>query len=669
MVRRRDIAARIIFYADMPCARPYQGRAHCLYRLMEQTMVLEVKGLALSYGADVVLRDVTFQVNESDRIAVAGYNGCGKTTLLNILTGEMDSSAGSFTLKSNATMGYLKQTIGLKDGNTVYTEMKSVGGADRLLARMKELERTMGADAELVAEYETVSARYEAIDGYNLDFNIKRILSGMSFAPDSYDKGVTVLSGGEKTRLALAKLLIMQPDLLVLDEPTNHLDIETMEWLEQFLSGYKGAIILVSHDRYFLDHVSTRTLEIMNGIGRMYTGNFTAYISQREHNETREQQLHERTLAEAEKLRDYAQRNIARASTSKMAKSRLKMLDKLDTDDIENTSHIKVKFAIQPLSEPYKEVITAKDLTISIGGRTLIKDLDFELLRGEHLAIIGSNGTGKTTLLKTLLGRHAPQSGRLRMGGGVKLGYLEQNLFGIKADNPIGYIWDLYPSMTQLEIRNLLASVGFRGEDVFTPAAGLSGGELARLNLARISLEHPNLLILDEPTNHLDIYTKDMVYEALGEYGGTMVVVTHDRHLIEAMGCRILVLNGQTGRFYRDYAAYCGSREDTAQNAPDSERKTADEKPQRATQPLPEIKKQPSQKELRQERAKERERRIYLEVRIEELEEDIAYLQAELEKPETVTDHEKLSELCGILDGEREELAALSEEWLQNYAD
>lgn len=632
-------------------------------------MILEVNGVALSYGADAVLKNITFQLNEGERMAVVGYNGCGKTTLLNILTGELEATAGFFALKNRATMGYLKQTAGLNPSNTVYSEMKSAGGADRILARMKELEKTMASDAALVEEYETVSARYEAIDGYNLDFNIKRILSGMSFAQDSYEKSVAVLSGGEKTRLALAKLLIMNPDLLVLDEPTNHLDIDTLEWLEQFLSGYKGSVLVVSHDRYFLDRIATRTIEIQNGVSRMYSGNFSAYLFQKEQSDTREQEIHKRAVAEADKLRDYAERNLARASTAKMAQSRVKMLNKLDLSEPEKGNHIKVKFKIEPQGDPYKDVIIAKSLCVAAGGKTLVRDFNLTLLRGEHLAVIGANGTGKTTLLKTLLGKHPPHSGRLRMGGGVKLGYLEQNLFGIRAKNPLEYIWDIYPAMTQLEIRNLLASVGFRGDDAFTPAAGLSGGELARLNLARISLEHPNLLILDEPTNHLDIYTKDVMCEALRDYAGTMIVVTHDRYLIETLNCRILLIDRARGELYPSYRHYRDGKSEPQEVSEQENSEAYNKTPARTTEPLSEKKKPQSSKEQRQGRAKERERRLYLEGRIEQLEDDIAFLESELEKTENASDYERVAEICGMLEGEKEELAQLGDEWLNDYAD
>ncbi|MEA5050220.1 MAG: ABC-F family ATP-binding cassette domain-containing protein [Oscillospiraceae bacterium] len=624
-------------------------------------MILEVNSVAVSFGANEVLRDVSFQVHEKERVALVGYNGCGKTTLLSVVTGELAASSGSFALKSRATLGYQKQMSSLDAAKTVYEEMKSVNDADALLARMKRLEATMGDDPALVAEYEEVSAKYDAIDGYNLDFNIKKILNGMGFPKETHDKRVGVLSGGERTRLALAKLLIMNPDLLVLDEPTNHLDIDTLEWLESFLLGYGGAILAVSHDRHFLDAVPTKIVEIQNGKSRVYNGNFTEYLRQKEENERREQAVYERTEQLAEKLSDYVDKNLVRASTSNMAKSRRKQLEKLDRTPPENAAHVKIKLAIEPYGEPYKEVLTAADLSVRAGGRVLIEHLDLTVLRGERLAIIGANGTGKTTLLKTILGKNPPAAGRVRLGGGVRIGYLEQNLSATRSRNPLYYIWDLYPSMDQLGIRSLLASVGFRGEDVFNDAHGLSGGELARLNLARISLEHPNLLVLDEPTNHLDIYTKDILYDSLRTYAGTMLVVTHDRYLIECIDSRVLALEPGGWKLFENYRQYRQWRETGEEPAPERAAPAAAEAPREESSA--------SQKEQRRERAKERERKTALEKRIAELESDVFYMEEDMKKPEITSDYIKLSELSGRLDAARDELAVLSDEWLEKFAD
>ncbi len=627
-------------------------------------MVLDVSSVAMSFGGNVVLRDVSFQIHEKERVSLVGYNGCGKTTLLNIITGELTATGGFVVLKNKATIGYQKQMSGLSPEKTIYTEMKSVNDADKLLARMKELEATMANDDSLIEEYEEVSAKYDAVDGYNLDFNIKKILNGLGFPKETHDKKVGVLSGGEKTRLALAKLLIMKPDLLILDEPTNHLDIDTLEWLEEFLLNYEGAILAVSHDRHFLDAVSTKTVEISGGKSKIYNGNFSAYLRQKQENDEREEREYEKTVEKAEKLGDYVARNLVRASTSNMAKSRRKQLEKLDLSAPESSNHVKVKLDIIPANEPYKEVITAKELCVKAGGRTLVNKLDFELLRGERLTIVGANGTGKTTLLKVLLNKNSPASGRVRLGGGVKISYLEQQLSATRSKNPLEYIWDLYPSMNQLEIRSLLASVGFRNEDVFIDARGLSGGELARLNLAKISLEHPNLLVLDEPTNHLDIYTKDILYDALEAYEGTMIVVTHDRYLMECINSKILLLTDNEWKLFESYKQYREYRETgkVTLAAPGTASKKSEEKKNEAESLL-------SQKELRAFRAKERERKAYIDKRIEELEISVDDLTEQINSPEVASDHTKLSELYIQLEESKAELNSLSDEWLLNYSD
>ncbi|MEG0751137.1 MAG: ABC-F family ATP-binding cassette domain-containing protein [Oscillospiraceae bacterium] len=632
-------------------------------------MILESDNISLFYGANEVLRSVSFRVDERDRLGIAGHNGCGKTTLLNILTGELLPSGGSFSLKNGATLGYLKQTAGLCSDNTVYAEMKSVGRADELLARMKRLEREMGGDPSLLEEYERVSSRYEAMDGYNLDYNIKKILNGMSFPESEYDKKVSVLSGGEKTRLALAKLLMSSPDLLVLDEPTNHLDITTLEWLEKFLLDYSGAIVLVSHDRQFLDDICNKTLEIRGGVARMFKGNFSTYLALREADDAREKEVYERTSREADKLRDYARRNMARASTSNMAKSRLKMLDRLDLSAPESAAHVDVHFSIKPLIEPYKEVLTLTGLELAVGTRILVRDLDLELLRGERLAIIGPNGTGKTTLLRCIAGKHPPKTGRLRLGGGVKMSVLEQNLYDLRAENPVEYIWGLYPAMSQLEIRSLLASVGFRGDDAFTACSGLSGGELARLGLARISLEHPNLLVLDEPTNHLDIYSKDLLYDALREYEGTLVVVTHDRFLMQTLDCRILQLaDDGSHAVFESYALCRAAANDESVPAETKPEKTVSGgKPDGALEQTKSV--VANAKEERRKRARDRERRAFVEQRIDELEGEVYDLESQLSLPEIATDCDKLAKVCELLDKNKSELSELSDEWLECFCD
>ncbi len=620
-------------------------------------MVLSVRDLSFSYGGNRVLTDVSFQIEEKERAALVGYNGCGKTTLLHLISGELAPDTGEISLKSNAVVGILKQDSGLDPARTVEGEMKSANNADQLLERMKRLERALAEDPSLIDEYNEVTQRYESINGYELDYRIRKLLIGMGFPEETWSKRVGVLSGGEKTRLSLAKLLLQEPDLLLLDEPTNHLDLETMDWLEDYLKEYAGAVLMVSHDRHFLDATCGKTVDLQNGKTKSYSCAFGEYVRRKAEDERVERIHYQQTLEEAEKLRDYAERNIVRASTSNMAKSRLKMLDRLDLTAPEDSRHVDLKFTITPSGEPYKEVLVMEGLTVGVAGHKLCEDLDLTIRRGERYAVIGQNGIGKTTLLKTITGRLRPMAGRCIIGGGVRIGIQDQNVFGVTNENPLMYIWDRYPSMSQLEVRSLLALVGFRGESVFTASSGLSGGELARLNLARLSLEHPNFLLMDEPTNHLDIFSKETLYEALKDYEGTLLIVSHDRWFIEQLNCRVILMENGTARVFENYAAYRDWYRSGKAEARAAVREA--EKPA----------KQANQKDQRREKAQYRQRKAELEKLIEQLEGEEKEINAALEAPETVSDAARLTELCSRLDEVKKELSDYMDEYLLNYMD
>lgn len=620
-------------------------------------MVLSVENLSFSYGANQVLRDVSFQIEETDRVGLVGYNGCGKTTLFGVLTGDLYPDGGTVSVKEGAILGYLKQNNGLIASHSVKEEMEKANNADEMLRRMKALEQAMGDRPELLEEYRRVSERYEAIDGYHLNYQIRKLLLGMGFPEDTWDKHVAVLSGGEKTRLSLAKLLLQSPDILLLDEPTNHLDLNTLDWLEGYLKTYRGAVLVVSHDRHFLDAVCGKTIQLQNGKTKTYNCGFSEYLVRKEQDDIIERKHYEQTMEKAEKYQEFAERNMARASTRNMAKSRLKMLERLDLTAPEEGRHTDLKFEIVPDSEPYKDVLSLENLSIGVSGRVLCSGLDLLMERGDRVAVVGNNGCGKTTLLKTILGEQRPMGGRVVIGGGVKIGVQEQNVFHVENSSPLMYIWDRYPQMDQLQVRKLLALVGFRNEDVFTEAGGLSGGELARLNMARLSLEHPNFLILDEPTNHLDIFTKQILFDALNEYTGTLLLVSHDRWLIEQLDCKVLSMEEGKAVFYEDYAAF--------RKAAQAERNAAD--------PVADVPKKKNEninaKELRKQKAEYRQRKSFLEKKISELEAEEKDLQASIADPANATNADLLTELCTKLDEVRNDLSGFIDEYLEEYSE
>ncbi len=525
-------------------------------------MLIHLEKLGKSFGEKVVLHDVSASVEKEDRIGIVGQNGAGKTTLLKILTGVYTDYDGEFSVTHGVTLGYLEQNAKLDVTLDIYGEMRSsFAPVLDAMAQMQILEKKMAAspdDAALLEKHDELQNIIDAADGYNMDVNIKKVLSGMGFAQDTWSKNVGVLSGGELTRLRLAKLLLEKPDVLILDEPTNHLDFATMEWLENYLKGYSGAVLVVSHDRYFLDNVCTKIWEVSFQTMTTYKGNFSAYLPQKEAADALRQKQHDADVALAEKLQDYIDRNLVRASTTKMAQSRRKQLEKLEITEAPQDETNQLKFRFEYDVEPWNELVLLKNLTIKIGGRTLLEPFTYTVCRGQRLIIAGPNGAGKSTLMQVLDGKRRPSGGMVRLGTGARPSIFAQQQNRIGAGRVIDVIWNKYPRMTELEVRSHLAKLGFRGETVFKPCEALSGGELARLRFAEIVLERPNLLFLDEPTNHLDIYTRENLTEALMAYTGTLLLVTHDRHLMNSLACPILYLEDGKAVIYPSYDALMG---------------------------------------------------------------------------------------------------------------
>lgn len=599
------------------------------------------------------LRNISCVLDAQDRAGIIGENGAGKTTLIKIITGELYPDDGIVTLAHGATVGYLEQNSVLDPACTVYGEMENAfRSVLDAMDEMKRLERQMAecpGDHMLLERHAQLSAVVDAADGYNMDTQIKKILNGMAFPAPDYQKSVAVLSGGEHTRLCLAKLLLQKPDLLILDEPTNHLDFETMEWLESYLKTYPGAILVVSHDRYFLDAVCNRIFEIEDNTLTAYKGNYSAYLPQKEAAVALQQKQHDADMEKAAKLEDYIARNLVRASTTKMAQSRRKQLEKMEITEAPRTSHTDLKFRFTFDVTPYNEILTAKNISVTLGGKRLVEGLDLLVKRGERLVIAGPNGAGKSTLLRVLDGKLRPQAGTVRLGAGAKPSVFEQQQLR-RGGTVISTIWDKYPKFTELEVRSHLAKLNFRGEDVFKPCSALSGGELARLRFAEILLEKPNLLFLDEPTNHLDIYTRESLGAALASYEGTLVLVTHDRYLMNSLACPILFIeNGKTS-LYEDYDAMMH------RGAVPPEKNIAPEKTASAG-------KAAYGKEQRRRRAELRTRIKALEDEMETLALRIMVLEGEVNDPDVLRDHTRLRDVCDELDDTRFHQDEVLAEW------
>ena len=616
-------------------------------------MLLTIQNIQKYFGAELCLRNISCVLDAQDRAGIIGENGAGKTTLIKIITGELYPDDGIVTLAHGATVGYLEQNSVLDPACTVYRDMENAfRSVLDAMDEMKRLERQMAecpGDHMLLERHAQLSAVVDAADGYNMDTQIKKILNGMAFPAPDYQKSVAVLSGGEHTRLCLAKLLLQKPDLLILDEPTNHLDFETMEWLESYLKTYPGAILVVSHDRYFLDAVCNRIFEIEDNTLTAYKGNYSAYLPQKEAAVALQQKQHDADMEKAAKLEDYIARNLVRASTTKMAQSRRKQLEKMEITEAPRTSHTDLKFRFTFDVTPYNEILTAKNISVTLGGKRLVEGLDLLVKRGERLVIAGPNGAGKSTLLRVLDGKLRPQAGTVRLGAGAKPSVFEQQQLR-RGGTVISTIWDKYPKFTELEVRSHLAKLNFRGEDVFKPCSALSGGELARLRFAEILLEKPNLLFLDEPTNHLDIYTRESLGAALASYEGTLVLVTHDRYLMNSLACPILFIeNGKTS-LYEDYDAMMH------RGAVPPEKNIAPEKTASAG-------KAAYGKEQRRRRAELRTRIKALEDEMETLALRIMALEGEVNDPDVLRDHTRLRDVCDELDDTRFHQDEVLAEW------
>ncbi len=641
-------------------------------------MLLSMTNVNKFYNGNQILKDINLTIDENDRIGLIGINGCGKTTLLRLITGKEDPDRfteedGIISFASKTNIGYLEQMGALDNENTVIEEMKSVFAELYAVSdRMKELEKLMAENPvnyeKLSEEYAQKSSYYEANDGYNIKVKIKTILNGMGFTEDLFDRVISSFSGGEKTRLAIAKLLLENPNILILDEPTNHLDFRTVMWLEDYLKDYRGALLIVSHDRYFLDKTVTSICEIENTVLTRYKGNYTAFTKLKEEAVTRQQKEYELQQKEIAKMEDYVARNMARASTSKSAKSRVKALDKMERIEKPNTYHKAAKLEFTFAMDPPQEVLKVKDIDVSVGfgddRKTLVDGLSFEVRRGEKLAIIGDNGIGKSSLLKVIQEK-LPHKGKVMWAANVKISYFDQEAANINKMNTVfEEIHSRYPLLSDLEVRNLLGRVRLVGENVFKQAGVVSGGERCKLCFAIMMMEHGNVLILDEPTNHLDLQTKEVLEDALERFEGTIIYVSHDRYLLNRISTRILEITANGTESYNggfdDYMKIKTGREQAAAEAADAAkqeqlRKEYAEKKDKAFKT----------KEQRNIDAKNRQRIRDIEKQMEELQEEQETLEAELTDEKVLADYNLMNEKCMRINEIKELSNELFDEWAE----
>ncbi len=623
-------------------------------------MLVSLTNINKFYNGNQVLNNVSLTIDENDRIGLVGVNGCGKSTLLKIITGSVEPDRfterdGIIAFASKTSIGYLEQMGGLNSENTVIDEMRSVfEPVHRAIDRLREIELEIAdGDNSAAEEYQQLSSWIEANDGYNLDVKIRMVLNGMGFTEAELNRTVSGFSGGEKTRLCIARLLLEEPNLLILDEPTNHLDFKTVMWLEDYLKSYRGAVLVVSHDRYFLDRICTSVCEIERGVLRRYRGNYSAYVHQREENDTRQEKEYELQQKQIAKMEEYVARNIVRATTSKRAQSRQKALEKIERIEkpFHETKSAKIHFTYAV--EPPLDVLKVKGADISVGEgsmrRTLVDDISFDVRRGDKVGIIGDNGIGKSTLLK-IIQELIPHKGIVRWNSNVKISYFEQESTNLnKALTVMEELHSRYPSMSELEVRSLLAQVRLVGENVFKETGVISGGERAKLCFAIMMQEHGNVLILDEPTNHLDLASKEAIESALEEYTGTVIFVSHDRYLLSKIAGRLIELKDGEYRLHEyGFDKYL----DVLRDEQAAEKRAAElEKQQKAAQAAKD--KSAKVYKTKQQRSAEAARKNEIrriENEIEAMQQQIDALTEEISHEDVYSDYELMNKKCAEID-------------------
>lgn len=639
-------------------------------------ILLQVQQVARYFGADTLFENVSLDVSDNSRIALVGRNGVGKSTLLKMIIGNESPDAGQITKKKGSTIGYLAQNTGLESDKTIYAEMLSVFERLQIMEKnLHEMEAEIadpGADhsssaySQLLNQYDQLLHDFEEQNGYGYEAEVRSVLHGFHFEQEDYDRKISSLSGGQKTRLALAKLLLEQRDLLILDEPTNHLDIDTLTWLEGYVQNYKGALLIVSHDRYFLDRIVNEVYEISHHHSSYYKGNYSAYIDQKAERLRQDWKNYEKQQAEISKLEDFVNKNLVRASTTKRAQSRRKQLEKMERLERPEGDEKGPHFKFTADSQSGNIVLTVKDAAIGYDGRIISSPINIDLRKNQVMAIVGPNGIGKSTLLKSVLGQIPFVKGSSEFGTNVKVGYYDQEQHNLHDKKTVlNELWDDHPTTPEKDIRSILGSFLFIGDDVSKVVHNLSGGEKARLLLTKLAMKHDNFLILDEPTNHLDIDSKEVLENAVMDFNGTVLFVSHDRYFINKVATCVLEIAPQGSTLYLgDYDYYLEKKAEQEEIA--AAKSTAET-------PIENSPKEVSTGKVNYQQGKERqkqERRLKRSVEefeqlVEKLDAQKNDLENQMSSPENYNDLEKMGELQAKLQEISKKLAEAEENWEQ----
>ena len=628
-------------------------------------LLLQTNNVERRFGSDVLFHNMNMQIQEHGRTALVGRNGAGKTTFLKIIAGLTEPDEGTVTHARDLTIGYLAQNQGLDSQNSIWAELDSVfAPLHELEKQLHELENQLGTLTPKAADYQDVLASYDRLSeqfkkqgGYEYASRMRGVLHGFGFDEGMYDTSVNALSGGQKTKLALAKILLQSPNLLILDEPTNHLDMGVLSWLEDYLKSYQGALLIVSHDRYFLDRVVTDVYDLDNKTLIHYTGNYTQFVAHKRERLQAEWKHYEQQQKEIAKLEDFVNRNIVRASTTKRAQARRKQLEKMDRLERPTTDDSSIHFQFHSDHASGNEVLDVDELNIGYQDQKLAGPLSFKVRKGQRFGIIGPNGIGKSTLLKTLLKKIPKLSGTIKFGANLEIGYYDQEQQQLHPEKTVlEEVWDDHPEVSEKDIRSLLGSFLFVGDDVYKPVSALSGGEKARLELTKLSFMPINFLILDEPTNHLDIDSREVLETAINEFDGTVLFISHDRYFLNQVATDILYMTAHGMTHYE------GNYDDYL---------TQQVKLEHQTQPEAKAKQSTGQLSYQQSKETQRARRKLqrqvdqLENQMGELETKQAAIEAEMAKPEIAVDIAQLTDLQKKLDALKAQSEDVELQWTE----